>query len=484
VSVLIALADVGPGVQLEEGLTQAGIDARWDAARADGPTGSAEAGVVVIDADHLGTRLGAVADAWRDQPSLPGVIAIGASKEARELAPRARVTLLAPSAQLSTVAEAIREAEKLRLASNLKWPLLRAAVGLPPIEETPDEWQPTLVAARAIDVEIPRAALRWHARDYVTPTTKLDDLRNDRVLTVPELATLANVDGTRTVQTIVKAGPLDPSQIARLLWALASMGAVELSPDVHDLATPQRRALDEIRAHIHARAARIDRSTYYDVLEITPLAERPEIDAAYRLVAWRFSPKALSRYDLGDVAGNVASMWDLVDKARATLCDHAARGRYHDWLRSHAGSLQTRWAIEQADARGAMEAFARGQRALGGGDVHKAMSDLATACRLHPGHPDYEANLAWARYRVQVASGRNQIEAATAERRAVESLLLGCRPWARALVALSLLCIAAGDAEAARWHIRTALTVDPGVPAAAQLAMRLGIQVKARTPGA
>jgi hypothetical protein len=473
---LIALADVGPGVQLEEGLTQAGIDARWDAARADGPTGAATAGVVVLDADHLGARLGAVADAWRDQPTLPGVIAIGASKQARELAPRARVTLLAPTAQLSTVAEAIREAQKLRLASNLKWPLLRAAVVLPPADESPDEWQPTLAASRDVDVEIPRAALRWHARDYVTPTDKLDELRAERVLTVPELATLALVDGTRTVQTIVKAGPLDPTQIARLLWALASMGALELTPEVRDLATPQRRALDEIRAHVRARAARLGSSTYYDVLEITPLAERAEIDAAYRLIGWRFSPKALSRFDLGELAPSVLSMWETVDKARATLLDHAARGRYHDWLRKHAGTLQTRWAVEQADAKAAIEAFARGQRALGAGDVHRAMSELATSCRLHPGHPDYEANLAWARYRVQVASGRDQVEAATAERHAVELVLVGCRPWARALVALALLCIASSDVEAARWHIRTALTVDPAVPAAAQLAHRLGIQ--------
>jgi len=482
VSVLIALADVGPGVQLEEGLTQAGIDARWDASRADGPSGSPSAGVIVIDADHLGARLGVVADAWRCQPSLPGVIAIGASKQARELAPRARVTLIAPSAQLSTVAEAIREAQKLRLASDLKWPLLRAAAGLPPEDNSPEHWEPTLIASRDVDVEIPRAALRWYARAYVTPTRKLDDLRAERVLTVPELATIAQVDGTRTVQTIVKAGPLDPSQIARLLWALASMGALDLTPEVRDLATAQRRALDEIRAHVRARANRLAASTFYDVLEITPLAERAEIDAAYRFVAWRFSPKALARFDLGDVATGVAAMWETIDKARATLLDHAARGRYHDWLRNHAGSLQTRWAIEQTDAKAAIEAFARGQRALGSGDVHKAMSDLATACRLHPGHPDYEANLAWARYRVQVASGRDQVEAATAERNIVESLLLGCRPWARALVALSLLCIAAGDVDAARWHIRTALTVDPTVPAAAQLAQRLGITI--RTPGA
>ena len=84
--------------------------------------------------------------------------------------------------------------------------------------------------------------------------------------------------------------------------------------------------------------------------------------------------------------------------------------------------------------------------------------------------------LAWARYRVQVASGRDRDEAALAERRTVENLLLGCKPWPRALVALALLCAAGGDTDSARWHLHTALTIDPTVPAAAALAQRLGMR--------
>ena len=169
-------------------------------------------------------------------------------------------------------------------------------------------------------------------------------------------------------------------------------------------------------------------------------------------------------------------MWDLVEKARAVLVDHAARGRYHDWLRERIDDLRTVWAIDPSGVAAAAEAFARGQRALGEGDVHKAMSDLAMACRQFPGHPDYEANFAWARYRVQVASGRDRVEAAVAERKIIEDLLLGCRPWPRALVALALLCAAGNDADSARWHLHTALVIDPTVPAAAQLAQRLGMR--------
>ena len=169
-------------------------------------------------------------------------------------------------------------------------------------------------------------------------------------------------------------------------------------------------------------------------------------------------------------------IWELVEKARSVLVDHAQRGRYHDWLRQRMKDLKTVWAIDPNAVKNAQQMFARGQKSLGEGDVHKAMSELATACRHFPGNPDMEANLAWARYRVQVASGRDRTSAANAERKTIEDLLLGCRPWPRALVALALLCAAAGDADSARWHLHIALQTDPKVPAAAQLAQRLGMR--------
>src|SRR6202042_2016911 len=108
----------------------------------------------------------------------------------------------------------------------MRWPVLRAALSLPPADDAPAAWPLTLQAARAVDIEIPKAALRWHATHYAPPTARLDELRAERLLTVPELATAAHIDGTLTVQTLVRKGPLDPLQAARLIWALTSLGAV------------------------------------------------------------------------------------------------------------------------------------------------------------------------------------------------------------------------------------------------------------------
>ena len=474
--VLIALADVGSGVQLEEALNQAGFDARWDGAQADGPKGPSQQEVVLLDADHLGKRLGEVAEAWRDHGSVPGVIALGGSAIAREQAPIARVTLLSPNASSATFATAIRESAKLRLSTGLRWSVLRAALRLPPIESSLEAWPATLLHSRNADIEIARSALRWHAQHYVTPTKIYEQLVEERILSVPELETTKHADGTKTVQTLVKAGPLDPAASARLLWALGSMGALVMTPEVHDCATTPRRALSEIRDHLRARKARLDRGSYFDVLEIPPLAEYPEIEAAYRLIGARYSPKALGRFDLAELAPLAKPTWELVEKARMTLVDHAARGRYTEWLRKHLPELETRWALDERKLADAAEAFARGQKALGEGDVHRAMGDFARACRSHPGHPDYEANLAWVRFRIQVAAGKDPREMAAVERKNVEAQLAGCRPWTRELVALALLCAASGEPDAARWHLHLALQIDPKVPAAAQLAQRLGMR--------
>ncbi len=473
---LIAVSGVGAGVQLEELLTKAGARAKWDGSQADGPSSGTDAIVVLVDADHLGERLVEVTELWREQPSVPGVVAIGSSDIAREQAPRARVALLQPTAKIQTIASAIKEAAQHRLAAGMKWGVLRAAAGMPPIAESAEMVLPTIVAARKVDIEIARTALRWHAAHYATGLEKLDRMREERMLAPAELAVCKQLDGTRTVQTIVRSGPTDPQTTARFLWTLGCLKAVDFTAEVRDLATPARRMLHDVRTNLVARVQRLDNSTFYDVLEIPVTAEYPEIEDAYQRVAQRYHPTVLENYDLVEHAQLIGPMWELVEKARSVLVDHAQRGRYHDWLRQNLPQMKTVWALDPGAATAAAEAFARGQASLGEGDAHKAMRDMAFACRQFPGHPEYEANLAWVRYRVQVASGKDRVQAAIAERKAIEDLLLGCRVWPKALVALALLSTAAGEPDSARWHLHLALLADPSLPAAHQLAQRLGMR--------
>jgi hypothetical protein len=474
-SVLVAVPAVGAGLQLEDVLRRAGANARWDASYAQGPRRDAisdEVAVVVLDADHLSDRLAAVVAAWRSAPALPGVIAIGDGETARASAPSARVTLLAGKASATTLLAAVREAYRLRLTMDLSWPVLTAALGVSTGARVAAAVADAVVAARGVSLELPRVALGWYSHHYVTATALLPALIEERRLTVPERDAVAAFDGTCTLRGALQRGPLDVAQAARLTWALACTGAIELTVEPRDVATAARRALTELRRHLTQRKLRLAGRTFYDVLEVTPLAEAPQIEEAYRLQAQRFAPAALASFDLGELRASVEPLWQLVEKARATLCDLPARGRYHDWLRGR-GELSTVWAIEPQLAQQAAAAFAHGQQALGDGDVHRAVGELAAACRAQPGHPEYEAALAWARFRVKAEAGHPAEALARQERAALQELLTGIRAWPRALLALAMLCAADGDVAAARWHVEQALEVEPGLPGALQLRRRL-----------
>jgi hypothetical protein len=470
--VLLAFSDMGLGVQLQEGLEAIGLTVSWDAATASGPTlGIAErlVDVVVLDGDALRDRLPAAAAAWRARDPAPGLVAVG-SRAGEAGANAAQVRLLPADTDTHTLRAAIEEAARLRFAGGMTPGLIRRALGLDPgaADDT------VMEATRSIDVELPRAALRWHSQHYVTATDRIAALREARALTIPEVEFVAQLNGTSTVQVLIRRGPIQPWHAVRLIWALASVGAVLITPEIVDSATPERRALAAIRHHLRARLARLEKSTFYDVLEISPLAEYPDIEHAYALCARRYSPQALAGHDLSDLAVHVEPLWQLVEKAHSVLVDIAARGRYNDWVRSRWGELRTLWAVEINAARTAAEAYGRAQKALGDGDVHRAIGELATACRNFPGHPEYESGLCWARYRVQVGAGKDRAVVARSEREKAEGYLAGTRPWPRALLALALLCAADSDPEAARWHLREALEIDASLPAARQLLARLG----------
>jgi hypothetical protein len=470
VRVLLAFTDVGLGIPLQEALEAEGRRATWEPGATPESKRSDPPDVVILDGDAAPAALGERADGWRALDPAPGLIAIGQSAAGASAAAAARVTLVPPTAAPAQLAQALDEAARLRFAAGLSPGLARRALSLPPGAETPQ----LVAAARNLDVELARAALRWHAQHYVTATARIDELRAARALIPPEIEHLRHMNGTLTLQSVVRGGPLDAPAAARLVWILGSLGAVTLGPEPPDLATPARRALVELRAHLRARTARLAKATFYDVLEITPLAEIDDIEAAYRVLQWRFGPERTGAVDLGDATALAAPAWDQVERARKVLNDIAARGRYNDWLRDRWSQLETRWGIDSASASAAAEFYGRAQQALTAGDVHRALSEMAAAARNHPGHPEYEAGLAWARYRVEVAGGRDQAEIARRERGVAERATLGMRPWPRALLALALLCVADRDLDSARWYLREALAVDPSSPAARQLMARLG----------
>lgn len=337
-----------------------------------------------------------------------------------------------------------------------------------------DEAAAIVAGGRRVDILAIREALMPHVRSYALALPALDNLVARRLLSPSEVQLVPELDGARTVQGLIDAGALAAPVVARLLWALWSAGAVALQPEpARDEDHPRARAVAAVRDHLRARAARLRKASAYDVLEVAEDAVDEEVERATAQLGERFAPERLTGLDLGDLAGLVAPIWQQILRARQTLLTPELRGQHDAHLAQdpQRKNERMRRVVEAADAEAA---FVRGQRALAEGDAFRATSELALAARRKPDEPDYEAYAAWARVCADDARGQDRSAAARRERDFAERALLGRRPRPRALFALGLICEAAGDATAAKEHLRAALVCDPRLAPARQALSRLG----------
>lgn len=467
-------------VQLQEELEGAGYRVRWDAARGHGPADApVDADVVLITAGTSDRELHDAVRAWHDADPPPALLLIGSRDSEREAAARVQVAYVSTTDSTAALSDAIQQALKVRFAGGLtsSSPLKVAlrALGQSTAGDEADLQVRVIAGARKADVETVREALRWHARKYAAVDPDfVAAMRERRALTIPEVEFTAFLDGTLTLQTALKAGKLEPWQAARFVWALASAGALTFTDEPPDQSSSRRRRVTQARLHLRARAGRLERASYYDVLEVTLDASARHVEHAAQMLALRYHPDRLERLDLSEVAPLVRPIWDGILEARSVLLDVATRARYGDWM-AQQRDMRSEWSDPRINAAEAANMMGRGQQSLVSGKPFQAVSDMASACRLHPQHPDYEASLAWARFRADSSKNSDDRAAiATRERAIAEHSLAGHRPWPRALLALGLLCVAEGDADAARWHLHEALECDPNLPAAKQLLQRIG----------
>jgi len=476
-SVVLALDDVGLAVPLQELLEQGGHGVLWSPPLADGPEKlpRGQKVDVVVLAERSGVPFDRGIEKWRAIEPPPGILAVVLGKSGEAAAKKARVPLVASTAQPAEIAGAVGRALALRWSGKLASGHARGALGLGTAMGDPvDDAARIVKAARQADLEIVREALRWYALHYVSTTDVVAQLRDVRALAIPEVDLVRSIDGARTMQTIINKAAIGQQAAARLVWSLACVGALQHGPEPIDMSSPERRAVTMARLHLRARAARSERATHYDVLEITPAAGIAEIEHACQMLAVRYAPERMERLDLGEAAALVAPLWKAIQKARAILSDPADRLRYNEALVAQRGKIQSTWTFGPNDRARAEEAFAKGQRALVAGEPFKAVSEMAAAARAHPDHPDYEASLAWARTRAEIARGKPKEPIVDTERKNAEAALAGRRPWPRALVALAMLCAADEDPDSAHWHLKEALACEPNLPVARQMLARLG----------
>jgi len=478
-SVLLAFEDVGLGVQLQEVVEGLGHAVAWDPKQTNGPTadsGLKPDAVLLLVPRNVGAARDVILSSvrrWQEHDPAPGLVLLGSDSEAKELATSARLRFLATTAEAAGFRTEIEHAIALRYTTQLTKVVLMRALGLPVSGDDQQDAIMAVRAARKVSKDLVREALRNHSSEYVGATPLIASLREHRALTIPEVEFIGKLEGVKTLQNAVKLGPLDVWQAGRLVWALAAFGALTLTSEPPDLKTRKRRAINVTRRHLAERVKRLEKSTFYDVLEVTPAAEQDQVRHAATMLALRYDPARIGSLDLAAADELVESNWAQIKTARSTLLDWASRGRYNDYLSKEFKNLNSEWAPNSLDVPGGEKAFAIGQRALIEGEVFKAVSNFAAAARMHPCHPAYECSLAWAQFRAAVTKGQDRAESAKRGRLAAEKAQLGRRPWPRALLALGMLCAADGDSDSARWYLGEALECDPNMPAAKKILARL-----------
>ncbi len=457
-SVLVGLDDPASGDELRLAIEAAGHAVMVCGALEVGQSGwPATPDVLLVDGDSPALELGVLWAGWGKRQPPPVLLVLTGSPEIRRAAQKigAQVILKPTSATrlASEIGYARAEPGAPAVNPSAALRLLHKMVGGAP----EDEAQTILAGAARAPLATVREALRPLAHCYLAVTPLFETLRARGVLDADTARFALAPGGARTLRRVIDSGGWDAERAARLLWALLCGGVLIARGEPRlDAPEPLERLTARFRAHVRARAQRRGASGW-QVLEIEPGAPSEDVERAAQAFAVRYAPERWQALDLGGETALAEAVWKHVLWARATLTE--AKGRAAHDLR-FPRPINEDVKRRQTDANDAEQAFLRGQRALAAGDHFKAVSELAAAARRFPDEPAHDAYAAWARVVAEAARGGDKRKHAARERAALEDATWGKRPGALWLLALGLLCDAAGDDAFARLHLQEALALD------------------------
>ena len=466
----MTITEVGVAIDVQERLEQAGHQVTWQSGLSADACDRPALDVVIVSG---GDGLALVIDAWRALPTSPAVVVFGTSQDA-DVATAKKAVLVTSTAEGDGILAEIEKALSSRFGSELSINNARAALGLNLGLDEQASRVAIVGAGRNAPAAIVRQGLSGYPRHYAQADSEIvAALRAARALDVPEIELCGLCNGEITLRRVASASQLGEIEAGQRLWSLASVGAIKLSAEPSDDETQGRRRVVELRAHLRRRTG-LTMTTAYDVLEVCRGVNVTDLEAAVRSLGFRYAPQVTSQLDLGDCEELSTPLWEKVLAARSALYYDVGQAQLNAFIDAQPGRFTNSWGRGDLDAVTAQASFARGFKALSSGEVFHALSAMAGAARSHPGHPVYESFLAWTRYRAEVARGGDRAAAAKKERHYAEMHIDGRRPFAQALVALGLLCVADGDAASARWHLSESLAIDPDLPAAKAVLKRLG----------
>jgi tetratricopeptide (TPR) repeat protein len=256
-----------------------------------------------------------------------------------------------------------------------------------------------------------------------------------------EEALFRKINGKRTVDELVDAGPLDHEAAYQLLYALRCAQMVEIRgdrvrrgehvPAVPPKLPPKRPAappplkgrrpaakkalLPEVAGLTPTRLAapgaeaeralkkkllddldRMRRQTYFEILGLSRSASAADVRKAYFALAREYHPDKIAG-TMGDEVRQLAGeIYDLVTRANDVLADPTERDAYVEQI--GAGARKKEVSDEVSKILAAEGKFQRGETFLRKGRIPDALQAFQDAVRLDPEEGEFHAFLGWTLY--------------------------------------------------------------------------------------
>jgi tetratricopeptide (TPR) repeat protein len=150
---------------------------------------------------------------------------------------------------------------------------------------------------------------------------------------------------------------------------------------------------EAIRASIQEMAAKLDKSTHFEILGVSASASSDEVGTAFVRAARQFHPDRLTAAGLSDLQPLAERILARINEAAMVLGNPSRRAEYCASLMVGAQTSQSLPTVLEAE-----NAFLKGEVFLKKGDYPHAIESFTAASKNNPSEPQYQAYLAWARF--------------------------------------------------------------------------------------
>ncbi len=339
---------------------------------ADSPSSASSLFPGVYRVSRLSNESGAVFNLNVAAPAEVVKVANGAAPVPAAVVPPTAVAAAAPAAPPKAAAVATPETA---LASP---PVARPAPAAPPASPRSSRTIPVVPAP---------------APAVTRPSTTIPVVTAAASAASPARTGLAvNGNGAASGGPAARATPGVPIVRAPFVSAIRP-GVKAATPATQKPAPPAGPTPEAARAAIVEMAAKLEKSTHFEILGVSVNASADEVGIAFVRAARQFHPDRLTGAGVSDLQPLAEKILARINEAAMVLGSPPRRAEYVTSLMVGAQSSQNLPTLLEAE-----NLFLKGEVFLKKGDYPKAIEAFTAAIKNNPSEPQYQAHLAWARF--------------------------------------------------------------------------------------